>query len=108
MERQALSQLKFIHQPISALCPGLRQAGGQKIPWQGFEQRVMQGIEEHKGGGDPCGLSGIEIGGRDRGVESDGQLFFRLAYSGGSHPHQRDHRTHNQPHPHVSQHTFTS
>src|SRR5262245_64082940 len=75
---------------------------------QGFEQRVMHGIEKHKGGGDPGGLGGIEISGRDRGIESDGQLSFRLVLNTGSHPHQRHYRAHNQPHPRVSQHTSTS
>ena len=61
----------------------------------------MQGIEEHKGGGDAGGLGGIKIGRRDRGIESDGQLSFRLVLSCGIHPHQR-HRAHNQPHTRVS------
>ena len=71
VEGQTLPQLKFIHQPISTLRPGLRQAGGHMIAGQGFDQRVMEGIEKHKGGGDPGGLGRIEIGGGDRGVEDD-------------------------------------
>ena len=108
VEHQALPQLEFVYQPIGALRPGLRQAGGQVIAGEGFDQRVMEGIQKHKGCRDPGRLGRIEIRGSDGGVEGDGQLSFWLACRRGIYSHQRNRRAHKKPTERASKHTVTS
>ena len=67
------------------------------IPGQGFDQRVMQGIEKHKGCGEPGGLGRIEIGRSNRGVKGDGQLSFRLALRGRIYAQERCHHPRDDP-----------
>jgi hypothetical protein len=102
MELHARSQRKFVHQPIRAHRPGLGQAGGHGVAGEGFDQRIMQGIEKHKRGREPGGLGRIEIGGRDGGVEGNHELALGLAVRDRLHTHERRHRSQDHPHEYLS------
>src|SRR5262249_6470916 len=103
-----LAELEFIDQSIRALRPRLRQAGRHIIPGERFEQRVMEGIQKHKGCGDPRRLGRIEIGRSNRGVKGDNELSLRLALRSGAHATKHDYYAYNEPHESVVQHTHTS
>src|SRR5262249_21934933 len=103
-----LAELEFIDQSIRALRPRLRQAGRHIIPGERFDQRVMEGIQKHKGRGDPRRLGRIEIGRSDRGVKGDNELSLRLAWRRGAHATKHDDYADNEPHDSVEQHTHTS
>src|SRR5262245_47564997 len=108
VEGQALTELELIDQSIRALCPRLRQAGRHIIPGERFEQRVMEGIQKHKGRCDPRRLGRIEIGRSDRSVKGDDELSLRLALRSGVCATNHDDYTYNEPHESVVQHTPTS
>src|SRR4030095_15800894 len=108
VEGQALAELKLIDQSIRTLRPRLRQARRHIIPGERFEQRVMEGIQKHKGRSDPRRLGRIEIGRSDRGVKGDDELSLRLALRSGVHATKHDYYADNEPHESVVQHTHTS
>ena len=102
VELHALPQRKFVHQPIRALRPGFCQAGGQGTAREGFDERVMKGIEKHKGGGEPGGLGRIEIGGSNGGVEGNHELSLGFALRGRIYAQERCHHPRDDPNEHMS------
>jgi hypothetical protein len=66
VERQSLTQFKFVHPLIVAHRPGLRQTEGHGVIGHGLDEGVMQGITEPEGGTTHYShLGGIEPRGRD-------------------------------------------
>jgi len=108
VESQALAELELIDQSIRALRPRLCQAGRHIIPGERFEQRVMEGIQKHKGRGNPGRFGRIEIGRSDRGVKGDDELSLRLALRSDVHATNHDYYAYNEPHKSVVQHIHTS
>src|SRR5262245_50316558 len=68
----------------------------------------MEGIQKHKGRGDPRRLGRIEIGRSNRRVKGDDELSLRLALRSGVHTTKHDDYAYNEPHKSVIQHTHTS
>ena len=78
VEFQPLAQLELVHEPVRALLPRLGQAGRRVVAGQRFDQRVVQGVQEHERHADSGGLAGIEKRESDRDIEGHGQLTVRL------------------------------
>ena len=101
VEPETLAQLEFVHEPVRTLSPRLGQARRHVVAGQRLDQRVVQGVEEHKRRAESRRLGRIEKRGSDGGVEGDGQLALGPAltdsFSSPRHQEENEYGEHHAP-----------